>query len=125
MDREERDDALARIGDATVGLAPDDRLTDAVMEAITSRGPRGDVLAEIAGATAEMDADIALTDAVMARVRDARHAPSWMDGVARSAPIVLVAAALAAAASLALFLSSAGDLDATAVSSVDPVEVFE
>lgn len=125
MDREERDDVLARIGAATDVVAPDDRLTDAIMGAIARRDPPGDPLAEIANATEDLTTEPAFTDAVMERVRDAGKAPSWMDGVARSAPIVLVAAAIAAAASLALFLSSVSDLDATAISAVDAVEVLE
>jgi hypothetical protein len=131
MERDERDREidrmLARHAAVTVGVAPDPTFTDAVMDATAMERPAADPLAGIARATSELDADGSFSSAVMARtsLRSAERAPSWLDGVVRSAPLAIGLAAVAAAASFWIFLSGQGELDATVVSSVDAVEVSE
>ncbi|APR85001.1 Hypothetical protein A7982_10350 [Minicystis rosea] len=124
MDRDERDDALARLRAATEALAPDEALTEAIVSAAVN-DPE-DPLRALAHATRSLDATNDFTDAVMARVPRADvAAPSWMDGVVRTGPVALGLGVLAVAASFVLFFASQGDVDATMASSVDAVEVLE
>lgn len=153
--KDEIDRELARLGAATDGLAPDPGLVDAVLEAAGAARAAGDPLAGIARATSSIDAGEALAGAVVARagreeeggpirstsrptarargdaataVRTPGRAggsPSWADGVVRTGPIAVGLAALAAAASFLLFLSTQREADAALVSSVDIVEVSE
>lgn len=128
--RDEIDRSLARLGAATEGLAPDPRITDAVIEAARDARPAADPLARIARVTSSLDPGDAIVEVVIARAErleaDARGAaPSWLDGVVRSGPVAVGLAALAAAASFLLFLASQGDVDAALASSVDTVEVVE
>lgn len=128
MSREELDRELDRLRAATEDLAPASSLTDAVAEATASAGAADDPLAGIARATADLDPGAAFTGAVMravSGVRPARAPASWLEGVARTGPIAIGVAVVAAAASFFLFLSSEGELDATAISSFDTVEVLE
>ena len=126
--RDEIDRSLARLGAATEGLAPDPRITDAMIEAARDARPAADPLARIARVTSSLDPGDAIVEVVVARAErleaDARGAaPSWLDGVVRSGPAAVGLAALAAAASFLLFLSSQGDGDAALASSVCTVEV--
>lgn len=128
--RDEIDRSLARLGAATEGLAPDPRIGDAVIAAAREVHPAEDPLAGIARATRSLDPGGALTDDVLERVGRVepgvpRSSPSWLDGVVRTGPVAVGIAALAAAASFALFLASQGDVDAALASSVDTVEVSE
>lgn len=134
MDRDEAPDeidrSLARLGAATEGLAPDPRITGAVIDAARELQPAADPLAGIARVTSSLDPGDALVEVIIARAErleaDAqRAAPSWLDGVVRGGPVAVGLAALAAAASFLLFLASQGDVDAALASSVDTVEVSE
>ena len=124
MDLDERDEELARLRAATEVIAPDHGLAEAILSAAL-RDP-ADPLPRLADATRSLDATSDFTDAVMARVKRAdAMAPSWMDGVVRTAPVALGLAALAVAASFVLSFASQGDVDATIAASVDAVEVLE
>lgn len=134
MDRDERDEALARLRAATEAMAPDGGLTDAVMSAASAATPAAvpaaarspeELFARVAEGTRALDATDDLTDAVMARVQRAEAAPSWMDGVVRTGPVAVAIAVLAVAASFVLSFASQGDVEATMASSVDAAEVLE
>ena len=134
MDRDEAADeidrSLARLGAATEGLAPDPRITGAVIDAARELQPATDPLARIARVTSSLDPGDAIVEEIVARAErleaDAQGAaPSWLDGVVRGGPVAVGLAALAAAASFLLFLASQGDVDAALASSVDTVEVSE
>jgi hypothetical protein len=136
MDRDElRDEierSLARLGAETEGIAPDPRITDALVDAAREVRPAADPLARIANATRSLDAGDAFSEAVVARAREeaapdgrARATGSWLDGVVRSGPAAVGLAALAAAASFLLFLATQGDVEEALASSVDLVEVSE
>lgn len=130
MSREELDRELDRLRAATEDLAPARGLADAVVEAAAGAGvgAAGDPLAGIARATADLAPGAAFTDAVMrevSAVRPRRAQGSWLEGVARTGPVAIGVAVVAAAASFLLFLSSEGELDKAAVSAFDSVEVME
>ena len=139
MDRDEHRDeierSLARLGAATEGIAPDPRITEAILDAARDARPAGDPLAKIANATSSLDAGDVFSEAVVARAREEntasrtvsaeRERASWLDGVVRTGPVAVGLAALAAAASFLLFLASQDDVEAALASSVDIVEVSE
>jgi hypothetical protein len=123
MDRDERDEELARLRAATEAIAPDHGITDAI---VTAAQRPADALARLGGATRSIDLTDDFTDAVLARAQNGEvSAPSWMDGVVRSGPIALGLAVLAVAASFVLFWTSQRDVDATMATSTDAVEVLE
>lgn len=135
---------LERLRAATDAITPDERIGDAMMEAVKGAAPAGDPLAAIALATASIDAAPEIGDAIMGRIASVQIAPkdspharaagrdrahgapaSWTDGVRRAGPVAVGLALVAAAASFLFFLSSQREVDDAVVSSVDSVEVLE
>ena len=116
------DERLARAAAATADLDADPALGDAVMAELD---PIDGVLVRAARATADLAPEGDLAAAVLRVVRPgpARHA--WPHAVVRSARAALVAASLAAAASVILSLYTQSELDADVMSAVDTVEDAE
>jgi hypothetical protein len=128
MSRVEADRELERCRAATSAIAPGEGFTDAILAAIEADAGARDPLPALRRATEALDPGEAFTDAVVARASaqsSRRPAPSWLDGVARSGPIALGLAVVAAAASFLIFVASERDVDAKVASSMDTVEVFE
>lgn len=125
MDRDELSGDLERLAASTAAIDAAPEITDAVMARVKASGPAADALAQIAAATASIDAAPEIADAVMARVAGARPAPTWIDGVVRAGPAAVIAAAMIAAASLALFFTNEGVVDATLATAADAMEVLE
>jgi hypothetical protein len=118
----EPDEQLARTSAATADLDVDPALGDSVMAALD---PSDGALERAARATADLRPDEALTGAVMRAVAAAAGRTAWPHAVGRSARAVLVAASLAAAASVALSFYTQRELDADVMATVDSIEVAE
>lgn len=130
MNRDELDSDLARLAAATDEVAGEARMTDVILAAVSAAAAteEGDALSRIARATRSLDARPEIGDAVMDHLRaprSRREAPSWIDGVVRTGPIAVVIAAVVAAASLSLFFSSEGTIDATLISAAEVMEDLE
>lgn len=128
MNRDELDRDLARLRAATDEVAGEARMTDVILAAVSAAAEEGDALSRIARATRSLDARPEIGDAVMDHLRaprSRREAPSWIDGVVRTGPIAVAIAAVVAAASLSLFFSSEGTIDATLISAAEVMEDLE
>lgn len=129
-DPSDLDRRLARLAEATAGLAPsgDDDALYARLAAQPSP-PAADLelrLAELGGATRALAPSASLADAVVGKLERSRPAaPSTIDGVSRRGPWALAFAAAIAAASLGLWLQTEEDLGDALVAGVDSMEVGE
>jgi hypothetical protein len=119
---------LKVVADATRDLAPSEGFGDRVMAAVEAEGVARP-LGALARATADLEPSAGFVDAVQARVeasaaarRSSRPLP---EGIGRAGWRAIAVAALAAAASVGLWLDAERQLDDAVMASVDSVEVEE